>query len=361
MLFSALLFALTINSVNPQVINSSDDTITISATASGLQNTQYLQAVFTKDGESSSNYFGFTKNLSDEWYKYKSSPSSDDLSSYFYNFTPISGTWSGQLVVKVDIDDDGYKGPGNYILKLFKPTSSSYAKFQSLITINIPLAASVSADTVTTTVVLSPNVEISLNSSGFLGESFKVSINLKNFDKETEYYLKLRGGVDESHLTKVQTKNGGSYFSDNENWGKFPVIKTDGNGNWTGEIYGLIGEDKDAGTYKIKLRIRKKETETFSESELKEIKFTAPILVINTPVATKSNVVIKEKPVVLGTKSAEVKPEIAPVVAPQQNKSFFPGVIVGVGMVFSALSILIWDIIRNKKDLWKKYLKIPGK
>ena len=62
---ASLLFLLTINSVSPTTINSLDDVITVSATASGLSNVQYLQAVFTKEGETTSNYFGFTKNLAD--------------------------------------------------------------------------------------------------------------------------------------------------------------------------------------------------------------------------------------------------------------------------------------------------------
>lgn len=117
--------ALTITDVSPLSISSSEDIIIITASASGLQNTtQYLQVGLTKDGESS-NYFGFTKNQSEEWFKYKSSPSTSDISSYFYKFTPVSGSWSGQILTKVDIDDSGYKGAGNYTIKIFKYITSS--------------------------------------------------------------------------------------------------------------------------------------------------------------------------------------------------------------------------------------------
>lgn len=120
-----VLAAFTIYNVSPSTVNSSEDIVTITASASSLQNTaQYVQIGLTKEGESS-NYFGFTKNLGEEWYKYKSSPATSDLSSYFYSFTPSGGVWNGQIFAKVDVDDSGFKGAGNYILKLFKYITSS--------------------------------------------------------------------------------------------------------------------------------------------------------------------------------------------------------------------------------------------
>lgn len=120
------LAAFTIYDVSPSTINSSEDIITITASASGLQNvTQYVQVGLTKEGESPSDYFGFTKNSSEEWYLYKSSPTTSDLSSYFFNFIPSGGVWSGQILAKIDIDDSGFKGAGNYALKLFKYITSS--------------------------------------------------------------------------------------------------------------------------------------------------------------------------------------------------------------------------------------------
>ena len=131
--------ALTITDASPVSISSPDDIITITATASALQNTtQYLQVGLTKEGESS-NYFGFTKNQSEEWFKYKSSPTTSDLNSYFYKFTPVGGVWFGQILAKVDVDDIGYKGAGNYTIKLIKyiTSSPSYSSNSATITINI--------------------------------------------------------------------------------------------------------------------------------------------------------------------------------------------------------------------------------
>ncbi len=130
--------AFTITNLSTTTVNSIDDTITVSASASGLQNsTQYLQVLFTKEG--TTNYFGFTKNLKDEWYQYKSSPSIGDLNSYFYAFTPVGGAWVGDIQAKVDNNDSSYKGSGTYTIKLAKYISGSpsYATNTMTVTINI--------------------------------------------------------------------------------------------------------------------------------------------------------------------------------------------------------------------------------
>ena len=359
----AWLFALTINSVSPQIINFSDDLITISASASGLQSgiAQYLQAAITKEGETT-NYLGLTKNLNDEWYQYKSSPTVSDLTTYFYNFTPVSGSWSGQLVAKVDTTDDGFKGPGNYLLKLIKYISSSgsYSNNYVAITINIPIISTVLAETGNTqTSEVSPSIEINVPNPNncTLGNSFKIFSNLKNFSRETEYYLKLRGGLDGDHLTKMQTKNGESYFSDNESWENFPTIKTDSSGNWSGDVWGLLGEDKEEGAYKIKLRARKKETDTFCESDLKDLRFLKPA-VIAVPVATKSSVASAPAVLAAATEISTPEPVITPIISVNkvtQKDDFSLLWILGFGMVFSGGIMVVflhkeqlWDIIKRR-------------
>lgn len=137
--FKPVFAALTITSLSTDTLNSSDDTLIINASASGLQNsTQYLEITFTKDGESS-NYFGLTLNNSGEWYQYKSSPSTSDLSSYFYNFTPSNGVWSGQIQAKFDINDAGFKGPGKYNVKLLKFITSSSTS-SNILSINVNIS-----------------------------------------------------------------------------------------------------------------------------------------------------------------------------------------------------------------------------
>lgn len=130
--------AVSIINISTTTINTVDDVITITATASGLQNnTQYMQVLFSKD---SGGYLGLTKNLQDEWYQYKSSPTTTDFSTYFYSFTPSGGGWSGDIQAKIDTSDSDYKGPGNYTVKLAKYLSSSsptYSTNTFSITVNI--------------------------------------------------------------------------------------------------------------------------------------------------------------------------------------------------------------------------------
>ena len=359
MLLGALLFALTINSVTPQVINSSDDTVTVSANYSGSTTSQqYLQVAFTKENQTPAKYFGLTQNQDNAWYQYKSSPTLSDLNGYFYKFTPVSASWSGQLVAKMDINSEGYKGPGNYILKLFRHITAGGIESDNGVPVEIkvvlPTASVVTVSSESTPV--SPNLTIEVSNSANLGEMFKINVNLKNFSKDTEYYLKLRGGPDESHITKMQTKNGGSYFSDNEGWENFPVIKTDSSGNWSGDIWGLLVEDKNEGNYKIKIRARKKETDTFSESGFKDLKFSKPaeIVIVATPaaviksvekIATKSAVISVKKSTESAVLSSSISAEVLP---PQENKKSQKAnplaVVLGVSGFFLLL-FSVWGII----------------
>lgn len=143
--------AISIANISSTTINSQDDIISLTATASGLStSTQYLQVVFTKEGETT-NYFGLTSNQQGEWYKYKSSPSSTgDLQVYFYSFTPVGGAWMGTISAKLDVDDSGFKGSGNYIVKLAKYITSStptYSANQYTVAANIPTPTPTSAPT----------------------------------------------------------------------------------------------------------------------------------------------------------------------------------------------------------------------
>lgn len=139
--------AISITNVTPVEINSPDDVFTVTISASSLQsNPQYLQLGLTAV-DNQTNLFGKTRNNSGDWYVYDSSPSSSDLSSTFYNFTHIDGSWEGQVNGKVDITDEGYIGSGQYNLRLYKYTisssgnvSSSYVSWLDPLTINIILS-----------------------------------------------------------------------------------------------------------------------------------------------------------------------------------------------------------------------------
>lgn len=148
---------ISITDISSTIINSQDDIISLTATASGLSSsTQYLQVVFTKEGEAT-DYLGLTSNQQGEWYKYKSSPSLlGDLQIYFYNFVPVGGAWTGTISAKLDTDDSGFKGQGSYIVKLAKYITSSsptYSTNQYTLTVNI---TSTPTPTVTPTLAPTP-------------------------------------------------------------------------------------------------------------------------------------------------------------------------------------------------------------
>lgn len=128
--------AISITSASPTQINTPEDIITLNVTASGLQsNTQYLEVGFTKSDETP-NYFGLTKNSLEEWYQYKSSPTTNDLSTYFFSFVPVNGAWSGQVSAKLDLNDSGFKGAGNYDIRLSKYITSS-ASYSNVVTVSV--------------------------------------------------------------------------------------------------------------------------------------------------------------------------------------------------------------------------------
>lgn len=79
----------------------------------------YLRGVFSQSG---TNYFGQTQNNSDEWVGVES-----DKTRYFQILKEdlISGAWSGQIKFRPNSDSSFYTGPGTYIFKIGRYTSSS--------------------------------------------------------------------------------------------------------------------------------------------------------------------------------------------------------------------------------------------
>jgi len=278
-LFASLFFPpevfaiLTITEVSPTNITSSDDVITLTATASGLTNsTQYLQAAFSKEGQAP-NYLGFTKNNKDEWRKYESSPVLADL----FSFVPANGGWSGQVLAKIDTSDSGYKGAGNYTVRLLKYVSSPSSHTDSNVmttAVNVPSTQTPEASEQTP----SETIDWSTVSQAKLGEGFTVSATLKNFSANTDYYLKIRGGLSESELSKAQTQKGSQFLSDSDSWSKFPLVSTDQGGSWSGEIYARVANDKPEGDYLLKVRVRDRAKRSNYDSDSKSVRFVKTVV-----------------------------------------------------------------------------------
>lgn len=134
--FAAISFTIS----NPQ---QSEDEVTIDVSLSGLisssclNGTCYLQAAFTSP--TPIRYFGSTKNNNDQGYEYISSPTQSYIQSTFFTFQPVSGTWSGQLTLKINAESPNYKGPGAYNIKAWRYSgnSNSYAGDPATLTVNL--------------------------------------------------------------------------------------------------------------------------------------------------------------------------------------------------------------------------------
>ncbi len=86
-----------------------DEEMSLNATLSGFTSgeTIYVKGAFYQDG--TSNYFGYTKN-GDSWVKNGSSTTSQRQVKV--------GDWDGNLIVKSDFTDSGFKGEGDYQFKV---------------------------------------------------------------------------------------------------------------------------------------------------------------------------------------------------------------------------------------------------
>jgi hypothetical protein len=85
----------------------------------------YFRGVFFSTG---SNYFGFTRNTDGIWV----ASTSDKTLFFKVNADQVqSGTWSGQLKFKPEIENKNYAGPGQYSFKVIRYTSSGNKSSES--------------------------------------------------------------------------------------------------------------------------------------------------------------------------------------------------------------------------------------
>lgn len=276
-----------------------------------------------------------------------------------------SGNWSGILTGRPS--ESAFAGL-NYILFRVKKADSSSATYDSA-TVSAIISPAANQQTDSPADQPSPNITVNIGNNFILGREFNIGIKLENFDSNQDYYLKFRAGTDENSLAKGQTKNGSAFYADNESWSKFPQIKTDGSGKWDRQISARIGEDKPVGQYTIRIRVRKKDADTFYDSGTKNISLSSP------PVATEditqvSSVTSQTKTVaatnpadninlVLGTASAATKTPV-PTQVPESPKSQIsnkPGII-PVAIVFISLGAILSSaaLLSVKFKIWEKWL-----
>jgi hypothetical protein len=97
-------------------IEKKDDYYIVSVTASGLASTSgcFVQGMFTA---TPSSYFGYTWSPKGDWLKYDASPDPEFVKA---NFVELKNDEPQNILVKPDNTASGYKGPGEYLFKVWR-------------------------------------------------------------------------------------------------------------------------------------------------------------------------------------------------------------------------------------------------
>jgi hypothetical protein len=119
LVFPSSIHAMSISISNlPESIDKDQETeVEVFFNCSGCGDS-YMRGVFYPSG---TNYFGFTQNNKGDWVGTEA-----DRSLYFTiaKSDLVDASWSGKLKIKPDPADSAYNGPGEYLFKLGRYTSS---------------------------------------------------------------------------------------------------------------------------------------------------------------------------------------------------------------------------------------------
>jgi len=123
-------------SLNISNIEKSESSYSLDASISGLSSSSncYVQIAIT--APSAPHYFGQTWSPKGEWFKYISSPAKEYITEYFVK---LENDQIAKILFNTDPEDEDYKGPGEYLVKLNRYTggSSSPAGDSNSLTLNI--------------------------------------------------------------------------------------------------------------------------------------------------------------------------------------------------------------------------------
>lgn len=130
LVFPSPIFAATsvsISSVPVSIDKEQEIEINIILTCTSCSSDSYLRGVFYPSGTS---YFGFTQNKQGNW---TNVPGGNCVEYYkVFSSELIEGSWSGKLKIKPDITSSYYAGPGEYLIKVGRYTSSCSSPTWSL-------------------------------------------------------------------------------------------------------------------------------------------------------------------------------------------------------------------------------------
>lgn len=121
LIFSTSVFAVFNISNTPSNISENEAfSVTISLTISGSAgNSYYLRAAFSHP-DTTTSYFGYTKNNTGSWYNGKPPPL--DYTQFYQVTMNQDNSWTGTIEVKPDPENSSFKGTGDYNFKVGRYT-----------------------------------------------------------------------------------------------------------------------------------------------------------------------------------------------------------------------------------------------
>jgi hypothetical protein len=284
----------------PSIVTNQEFEVSVNVTGAST-GTNYLKASFYP--LNTINYFGYTYN-GNEFMN----------TSSFNKYLPIiidsTGSWSGQLLMKIDPDSSFYTGPGEYGLKIrrYTESGSSYT-WSNELPINIsfpkptltpsptpdPTPAPSSANKATAIFSISTQSE-SISAS----QSLLINASLWYSDfSSTKFYLK--GAFRKAGETNYfgYTKIGENWIKNGASFNDQLEIITNSSGQWSGEI--LVKPDpadsgyEGAGEYLFKVaKYSETGTNLIWSNEIK-INLTIPVAEPTIKPAASPTPVLKTK------------------------------------------------------------------
>lgn len=142
-------------------VSPKDDYFEVTAKVSGMSSSSgtFVQGMFTS--KDSNHYFGYTWGQKSDWVVYDGSP---EKSFVIQNFVELKNDQETKVLIKPNYKDADYKGPGEYLVKLKRYTSSGGSGDYSENSLSVNLLAQV-APSVTATISTTSTIAPTQNST----------------------------------------------------------------------------------------------------------------------------------------------------------------------------------------------------
>jgi len=220
---------------------------------------------------------------------------------------------------------------------------------------NSPTPTPIPSSTITPTPALSIIIN-STPSSVSVNQNFTVSFTANNITPNQEYYFKVFGGQDGDNYG-IETQNNSNYYGFTSDWDNFPKFSSTTN-SLSQSVTARVKSDKSAGSYHIKIKIRKIDGSFDKESDQKSITVTSlmPTLTpvnTSTPTATVSPTPTptkEETPTelptitdqqVLGSTDIKLSPTVTLISKSNKTNNFIPLLLIIIGSLLLLTPIAI--------------------